>query len=140
MNLYELTYLASPELVREEVSSYQKKLQTHTESVGGAIKASQEPKRTELAYEINKVKYAYLGSFEFEIEKDKIPGIKVMLEKEENIIRHLVIEKKRITKKEKERSQKKERKKRTLRPTPRKESVSTKASLDELGDKINEIL
>ncbi len=98
LKLYELGYLLSPTIVEEDLSKECGKIK---EALGtDAFVASElEPKIKELAYPMEKqisgkkniFETGYFGSVYFQTESGNIESVKKSIDKNENIIRYLVI-------------------------------------------------
>ena len=129
MKSYELTYLIIPSLASTEAEEYHKKIKEDIKKEGGAVGKEQIPAKKTLAYPINKNTEGYLASLDIEIDKEKVSLLKEKLDKEEEILRHLLIEKEAPQKTE---ERKVSRKKKSLKPE--------KTKLKEIDDKIDEIL
>lgn len=97
---YELGYLLSP-LIPEETSEEASQAMIQKIIVGQGVEviSQQNPKIKDLAYPLsktvggqkNKFKQAYLGVVKFKTEPSKVILIKNLLDKEENVIRFLLI-------------------------------------------------
>lgn len=128
MQLYELTYLISPELKEQELKDFSQKVDSLI-SKNGKILKSESPKKINLAYPIQKRGGAFLASFEFHSEPEKIESLKKELEKEKEILRFLLIKKKGIEKIKKPEKIKEEK------PIPEK-----KVELKEIEEKLKELI
>jgi len=98
LNTYELGYLIIPTVIEEKLSGEMVKVKDVLEK-DGKIVSSDAPKEQELAYEMNKkingkrqvFKDAYFGSIIFEADSVSIDGIKKELDKNDNILRFMII-------------------------------------------------
>lgn len=98
LKIYELGYLLSPTITEENLS---KETGAVKEALGtGSFVISElEPKMKEIAYQMEKTisgkknifETAYFGSVYFQAEPESINAIKKNIDKNENIIRYLVI-------------------------------------------------
>ncbi len=95
MRSYELTYLVSPEISREEVKTFSQKINTFLKEAGGEIIEEIEPIRKRLAYSIKKQNQAYLGIINFSLDAEKLGDFSKKIKSESQIIRFLLIIKNR---------------------------------------------
>ena len=136
MQLYELTYLISPELNEGELKDFSQKIDSLV-SKTGKITKSESPRKITLAYPVQKKGEAFLATFEFQALPQEAENLKKELEKEKDILRFLLV-KKRGPEKIKER----------LRPAPvkapsvkeEKPRPSKKVELKEIEEKLEKIL
>lgn len=98
--LYELTYLISPELNEKEIAELSQKIEKLITETG-KVKKSEPPKAVRLSYAIQKKRNAFLATLEFQTEPQNIEKLKKNLEKITEVLRFLLI-KKEVSKKEKE--------------------------------------
>jgi small subunit ribosomal protein S6 len=127
MKKYELTCLIVPELSEEDAKDISKKISDLIVNLEGTIEKTEEIIRKRLAYIIEKRKEAFLVSTIFSFNPEKLKDLKQEIEKENNIIRHIILNKKD--------------RKEPIRE--RKEYVKTeknKTDLDKIDQKIEEIL
>jgi len=127
--IYELTYLITPEMTDEEAEKFHNQILEKVKELEGTVKKISSPQRRELSYPIEKQNAAYLSSLDF--KEGKIREIEKELEKEEKIIRYLLLKKKEVV--EEEKPEKEEKPKREIKK-------SKKVKLKEIDDKIEEIL
>lgn len=121
MKRYELTFLTSPGVSRENIDEISKKISDFVVSEGGSLEEKKTPIRKKIELPDYKKSESFLNNLSFFINPEKIEKLKSILIQEKNIIRHII-----ITKKKKE-----------------EESVSRKipkAELKEIDEKIDEIL
>jgi ribosomal protein S6 len=93
MRYYQLAYLISPELKKEDVERVQKDLISFFEKEGVLDKVEEPLKRT-LFYPIKKKTEAFLGAIYFYLEPEKIKVLEKKLRKEEKILRYLIVSEK----------------------------------------------
>jgi ribosomal protein S6 len=93
MRYYQLAYLLSPELKKEEVENIKKHLTTFFEKEGILDKVEEPLKRT-LFYPIKKKTEAFLGTVYFYLDPEKIEGLEKKLKEEEKILRYLIVSEK----------------------------------------------
>ncbi len=129
MNLYELTYLTSPEFTAEEILNFHEKITANIVESKGDVKGGMKPLKKTLAYPVKKQIYGYLASINFEIEKENLKEIKKMIEKELKVVRYIIISKNHPSEEKDERVP---RKKMSLKPS--------KTNLEDIDAKIEEIL
>jgi small subunit ribosomal protein S6 len=127
MRFYELAYLISPDLNQMELQKVLEDLNSLVQKVGPILKIA-DTKKIKLAYQIEKKSEAFFGWIEFEGEPEKVDHLKKELEKKKEILRFLLIKKKKLEIKEK-----KEEK-------PEKPKTEKKAELKEIEEKLEEIL
>ncbi|PIU15222.1 hypothetical protein COT20_02070 [bacterium (Candidatus Gribaldobacteria) CG08_land_8_20_14_0_20_39_15] len=92
--LYELTCLLSPNFNDEQAIAFAQDIEAKIEK-DKTIKM-ENPKKIGLSYPIKKQNAAFLFSMIFETEPEKAERIKKTLEKEEKILRFLLLNKKQI--------------------------------------------
>ncbi len=140
MNLYELSYLVSPELSEEELNSYLEKINGLI-SKEGELKKSENLGLKNLSRLIKEKKTAYLVSSLFELEPEKLSGLKEEIGKEKEMLQSTIIRRKE-EKKRKEKIRKPE--KETTEAKEEKEKASgepeKKEDLEKIGEKLDEIL
>ncbi|TFB07972.1 30S ribosomal protein S6 [Candidatus Atribacteria bacterium MT.SAG.1] len=143
MKLYELTYLVSSGLTPEQMETLVKKINSLILR-NGEITGSVVSVKKNLTYPIKKQNIAFLNQIEFNFEPKEIDKLKEEINKQNEILRIMLTEKKNIKIKKKARSA-------MLRPKPsledtkissKKELKETKQKIDleEIGEKLDEIL
>ena len=90
---YQLAYLLSPELKKEEIEKVQKDLTSFFEKEGVLDKVEEPLKRT-LFYPIKKKTEAFLGAIYFYLESEKMKELEKKLKGEEKILRYLIVSEK----------------------------------------------
>jgi ribosomal protein S6 len=90
---YQLAYLLSPELKKEEIEKIQQNLTSFLEKEGVLDKVETPLKRT-LFYPIKKKTEAFLGAVYFYLEPEKIKEFERKLKGEEKILRYLIVSEK----------------------------------------------
>lgn len=121
MKRYELTFLISPYISREEIDQLCQKIGEFIKNEGGNVEEIRNPLRKELGVVISKNREAFLETIIFYLPSEKIEELEKLLSQEKDIIRQMIV----INKKEKEDS--------ILKKAP-------KAELEEIDQKIDEIL
>ncbi len=76
MRHYELTYLISPELSEEEIKSFQEKIISLIQGVGGSLSEVLEPARK---------KMAYLATLNFHLDPEKLGNLEKGLKSENQV-------------------------------------------------------
>jgi len=94
METYEITYIISNQLKSQEAESLSNEIESFIKEGEGVILKSEKISIKTLAYPIKKQASGYFVSLEFKIAKNKIQEIKEKLEKNVNVIRHIVLVKK----------------------------------------------
>jgi small subunit ribosomal protein S6 len=124
MRYYQLAYLLSPQLGKEEIKKIEDTIIELLKKEGGVFDKSDPPLKRSLFYPIKKFKEAFLGSCYFFLEPGNLKNLKEKLESEEKILRFLITS---------EKAQKKI-------PLPRKEIKPKKVELKEFEKKLEELL
>jgi len=94
---YELGYLLAPLIAEENIGAEENKVKDLIEK-GGAIISSKTPESLSLAYDITKklggknqrFRSAYFGSVVFRLPQGEIGELKIELDKNESLLRHLL--------------------------------------------------
>ena len=143
MKLYELTYFVSSELTPEQMEILVKKINSLILK-NGEIMGSIVPIKKNLTYPIKKQNTAFLNQIEFNFELEEIDKFKKEINKQNEILRSMLTEKKDIKIKKKARSAMMKPKSflEDTKISPKKELKETKQKidLDEIGEKLDEIL
>ncbi len=147
MKPYEITYLIVPSLTIEEASEYHERMKNVIEEAGGTPGKEQVPSKKSLAYPVEKNPEAYLASLDFEAREEDIKKISEKLKKEKNMLRYLLVKKEVPKKAEEKKGDSQEKKKgKSLKPEKAEKEKSEesektdKAKLDDLDEKIDEML
>jgi ribosomal protein S6 len=139
MKLYELTYLVSAEVSPEQMETLSKKVDSLILK-NGEIIGSIAPDKKNLTYPIKKQNAALLNQVKFNFEPELIDEFKKEINKEKEILRIMLIEKKNMRIKKKNRNSILEPK---LIPEDIKISAAKpkqKDDLEKIGEKLDEIL
>ena len=91
MKTYELTYIISPEITSEEAEAKAKEIESAIQSKEGIILKQLNPVAKTLSYPIKKRASGFFGVLEFQLEPEKLLELKEIIEKDEKIVRHMVI-------------------------------------------------
>ncbi len=139
MKLYELTYLVSAELSPEQMETLSKKISSLILK-NGEIIGLIAPDKKNLTYPIKKQNAALLSQVKFNFEPELIDEFKKEINKEKEILRIMLIEKKNMRIKKKNRSS-------ILEPKLISEDIKIPAKkskqkddLDKIEEKLDEIL
>jgi len=139
MKLYELTYLVSAELSPEQMETLSKKISSLILK-NGEIIGLIAPDKKNLTYPIKKQNAALLNQVKFNFEPELIDEFKKEINKEKEILRIMLIEKKNMRIKKKNRSS-------ILEPKLISEDIKIPAKkskqkddLDKIEEKLDEIL
>jgi len=136
MKSYELSYLILPEMSEEEAKAFQEKIASLIKEEGGVLNDQGIIERIRLAYNIQKQSQAYLAVLNFQQEPLKLTELEKKLKLEKQILRYLILFKKKL----KPISQKRQR----PEPIIKKERVVSekekKVELQEIDKKLEEIL
>ncbi len=97
--VYEVGYLLLPSIPEEQVSSHVSLIKKLIEGTGGELVSSEDPKLRHLSYEMKKLvgtnsvgfRSAYFGWLKFEMSAEGALELKVGLDKNESILRYLLI-------------------------------------------------
>lgn len=91
MKTYELTYIISSEITSEEAGAVANEVNSFLQSKEGVILRSDNPVAKTLSYPIKKMGSGYFVISEFQIEPEKLAELNEKLEKDEKILRHVII-------------------------------------------------
>ena len=128
MKHYELTYLISPELSKEEANSLSTEISSLIQEKQGILEKTIPVSKKQLAYPIKKKTTAYLASIDFKINSEKLKEIESQIKANSKILRYLILIKTpfKIIKKPQAISKKK--------------TIKKKVELKEIEKKLEEIL
>jgi len=90
---YQLAYLLSPDLTKEEIEKIQKELTSFCEKEGILDKV-EEPLKRMLFYPIKKKTEAFLGAIYFYLVPEKVKLLDRMLKENKEILRYLIVSEK----------------------------------------------
>ena len=98
MKYYELTYLITPDIDEEEATGLYEKFISFLQGKEAILDMNKEKiKKIELAYPIKKKNSAWLASANFYLTPERINELEGEIKKEKNILRYLIINKKKIS-------------------------------------------
>jgi ribosomal protein S6 len=90
---YQLNCLISPELNQKELEDFLKKIESLLLKAGEILK-TEIAQKIKLRYPIRKKNEAFLTTFDFKGEAEKVENFKKEIEEEKNILRYLLIKNK----------------------------------------------
>lgn len=90
MRNYELTLLLSPKFEEAKVKEILEKIEKAIEKEGGKVVKSKDLGKKNLAYKIKKQDKAFCFNLEISLDAQKAGGINSELERDEEILRHLL--------------------------------------------------
>jgi len=93
MKNYELTYLVSIDVSKEESKNLSEKIKSFIQEEEGVIKKTTEPSKIELGYEIKEKGEAFLAILNFSFQPEKIAGLEKKLKAENQILRYMILNK-----------------------------------------------
>lgn len=148
---YQINYFLSPILSEEEVSELSNKIKGFISEPGGEIKAADDPKIQKLSFIIRKHQQGYFSKIIFLATPDKISDIEKKVRLEKEVLRFLieivypVKERKEKAKKKPKPAQQKEdgfetEEKMEEKPEEEKETKKKKVKLEEIDQKLEEII
>ena len=91
MKHYELTYLISPELSKEEADSLSKEINSLIQEKQGILEKTIPVLKKQLAYPVKKKTIAHLASSFFQIKPEGLKELKKQIESEPKILRYLLL-------------------------------------------------
>jgi ribosomal protein S6 len=149
MQTYELTYIISPEMTSIEAESKAKEIETAIQKSEGIILKQLNPIAKTLSQQIKKHASGFFGVLEFQLEQDKVAELVTMVQKDQKIVRHMILVKKPVKIKKQRRSRKeaesviaiKTEVSTTPAPEVKEETiVKEKVELKDIEQKLEEIL
>ena len=91
MKDYELAYLISSDLSKEEVKPFQDKIISFIQNEGGALIENVAPLKKILSYPIKKQTQAYLAVLNFQLNPEKLADFEKKIKAEVQILRYLIL-------------------------------------------------
>lgn len=130
---YQLNCLISAELNQTELEDFLKKIESLLLKAGEILK-KETAQRTKLRYPVQKKNEAFLVSFDFNGEAEKVENLKKEIEEEKNILRYLLI-------KNKEREEKPKKLKKEFKKTQKEKlKKDEKIEFEKIEEKLEEIM
>lgn len=133
MKFYQLTYLISPNLTKEDLKKIETGIITFLQEQGGILDKINSPVEKKLGYLIKKQNVAFLTILNFYLEQGKILQLEEKLKSEPEILRYLIL----LKNKTKVRSSRKEF--HQLADKKPKKKQKEKVELKEIEKKLEEI-
>lgn len=100
MRYYELAYLIDPDFSEEEAKDFKEKINSTIQEKGGILDIKDENfSKKELSYPIKRKTTAWFTFVDFYFPPQKIEEFKKELEKKEGVLRVLIFQKKKSSKK-----------------------------------------
>ncbi len=90
MKIYEITYLALPELEEDELNSLQEKIASFVEKESGVLVEKTRPIKKSLGYPLKEKSTAFLGKIDFQMAPDKIKELEKSLKEIAEILRYSI--------------------------------------------------
>lgn len=94
MNAYELTYIISIKLAKEEAETIIKEVESFIEKNEGIILKRENLVAKTLSYSMKGQNSGFFNVLDFQLNPEKLNELEKKIEKEKNIIRHMVLIKK----------------------------------------------
>lgn len=91
MKPYELTYIISSEVTTNEAESKAKNIESLIQDKEGIVLKSEKPSPKTLAYTIKKQASGFFGVLEFQLEPKYLYELKEKIQKDDKIIRHMIV-------------------------------------------------
>jgi len=91
MNLYETVFILTPVLSDEQTKEAVQKIESDIQSLGGAIKHSENWGLCKLAYPIQKKLTGFYFLIEFEAQGTAVADFEVQLKRDERVMRFLTV-------------------------------------------------
>jgi ribosomal protein S6 len=90
MKTYELTYIISPNITIEEAEAKAKQIEVFVQENNGIIVKSEKPTAKTLSYRIKKMASGFFVFLDFQLEPEKLIELKNKIEKDTDVIRHII--------------------------------------------------
>lgn len=91
MKPYELTYIISSEITAGEAEEKAKNIESLIQDKKGIVLRSEKPSPRTLAYTIKKQASGFFSILEFQLEPEHLSELKEKIQKDDKIIRHMVV-------------------------------------------------
>lgn len=143
MKLYELTYLASPDLSKEELKELSQDINSFIAQENGTLDQEIEPVGKRLSYPIKRKTEAFLVTFNFRLDTKNLEKLEKKLKEKNQILRYIILIRrliKKITKRVPRKFLEKTLSEEEIFKTNIKSSETQKVELKEIDKKIEEIL
>jgi len=143
---YQLTCLVSPDLTQEELENLLKKIESLI-SEEAEIKKTENPRKINLSYPVEKKTAAFLVSLEIEADSSNVKRLKEEIDKEKNILRYLLIkvkkektESKKIEPKKEKVQEEKVQEEKMAEQQEEEQKKEKKVGLEKVEEKLEEII
>jgi len=93
MKQYEITYLLTPGLSKEEGEAFQKKIQSLVQEEDGILTDGRNPLKRKLGYPIKNEEEAFVVTINFNLAPEKLGSLEKRLRSENQILRYLILTK-----------------------------------------------
>ena len=90
MKTYELVYIVSSEIASEEATAKAKEIESAIISREGAVLKQSIPTARTFSYPIGNTASGFFGVVEFQLESEKLLEVKEIIEKDKQIVRHMI--------------------------------------------------
>ena len=91
MKAYEISYIVSPQMTSEEAEAKAKEIESAIQSREGVIVKQSNPVAKTLAFPVAGRASGFFGVIEFQMESEKLPELKTVIEKDKKIVRHMIL-------------------------------------------------
>ncbi|MDO8486452.1 MAG: 30S ribosomal protein S6 [Candidatus Staskawiczbacteria bacterium] len=91
MKPYQLTYIISPDITSEQAQTESKNIESIVQDKKGVVLKSEKPSAKTLAYPIKKQSSGFFGVLEFQLEPEYISELNENIQKNNRIIRHMIV-------------------------------------------------
>ena len=91
MKPYELTYIISSAITAGEAEAKAKDIESLVQNKEGIVLRSEKPSPRTLAYPIKKQASGFFGVLEFQLEPEHLGELKEKIQKDDKIIRHMIL-------------------------------------------------
>lgn len=129
MRFYELTYLLSSDIQKDDLKNLSDKINSFIIQENGLIKQTTEARLQKLAYQIKKKAGAYLLSINFTLNPESLEKIEKKLKEEGQILRYII-----LTKDSPEKIAQRSRTRFPLRSRASQEKITPRVSTSKIGE------
>jgi len=138
---YELTYIISSAITADQAQVKAKNIESLIQDKEGMILSSEKLSPMTLAYSIKKQGSGFLGVLEFQLEPEYLGQLREKLQKDDKIIRHMIIIKSPVKIQKERRIRKKSLISKNTKIMPKEEKkADKKVELKEIEKELDEIL
>ncbi len=150
MTLYELTYLITPKITDEDAGKFNEEIIEKLKGTGATLYKIENPKKRNLAYDLGGFNEAYIARINFDLSSEEVKLVDEKLKKEEKVLRHLLVSEEFIEKEEEPKREDESEEKEYDEDSDeddidrdeekKKSKKEKKVKLNEIDEKIDEIL